>query len=71
MAKIVLLAIAVWLIISIVKRYRNSVDQASTGKPAAEDMVQCAKCGVHLPQSDSLLIDHQHYCSIEHSKQPK
>lgn len=35
-----------------------------------EDMVACARCGVHMPHSDALLgPDHQHYCSSEHRKQ--
>lgn len=41
------------------------------GAPASERapgeaMVQCARCGVHLPQSEALDRDGRHYCSADH-----
>ncbi|MGZ8251839.1 MAG: PP0621 family protein [Methylophilaceae bacterium] len=77
MGKILLLALAIWLIITVLKRYGRSVDPARKAKTAAdaaetksESMVQCANCGVHLPKSDSLLIEGQYFCCEAHSKQP-
>jgi len=69
MLKILLLAVAVWLLLSIVKRYRNSLEQPSKPAALSEDMVQCAACNVHLPKSDSIVVNNQHYCSEAHSKQ--
>ncbi|MCB5188361.1 hypothetical protein LG200_10155 [Methylobacillus caricis] len=71
MAKILLLAIAFWLLLTILKRYRSNMDKPS-GKPAAdaEDMVQCAYCHVHLPRSESISSGHnQQYCCEAHRKQ--
>ena len=34
--------------------------------PAAENMVTCAYCGVHLPASDALQEAGRSYCSPEH-----
>lgn len=70
MGKILLLAIALWLLITVLKRYRSNMDKSadSSGKP--EDMVQCAYCGVHLPKSDSLFIKNQYYCCEAHSQKP-
>jgi uncharacterized protein len=77
MGKILLLALAIWLIINVLKRYGRSVDPTQKAKTAAEaaesmseTMVQCAHCGVHLPKSDSLLIEGQYFCCEAHSKQP-
>jgi uncharacterized protein len=34
--------------------------------PAAEDMVACAHCGVHLPASLALRSQGRSYCSVAH-----
>lgn len=68
MGKIILLAIAVWLLITILKRYRNSVQADRKPASSDENMVRCAHCGVHLPTSDSILVEQRHYCSLEHSQ---
>jgi uncharacterized protein len=75
MAKLIILAIAIWLVITILKRYRKSLDQsdasaASTGRDS-ESMVQCAHCGIHLPQSESVQSDGQYFCSQAHVHAPK
>ncbi|HLD08462.1 MAG TPA: PP0621 family protein [Methylophilaceae bacterium] len=73
MAKIFLLAIAIWLVITILKRYFKNLEVSSKSadrppeKSEPEEMVQCAHCGVHLPTSDSLLVGNQYYCCEAHS----
>ena len=77
MAKIFLLAIAIWLVITILKRYLKNIEASSASadgsnkldpeKSESEDMVQCAYCGVHLPTSDSFLVGNQYYCCEAHS----
>lgn len=68
MGKLLLLAIAVWLIIVIFKHYRASLQKSSSASPA-EDMVQCATCGLHLPKNDSLFRNDKYYCSSAHIQQ--
>ena len=65
MGKIILLAIAVWLVFLILKRYRASMHKPEHGRPA-EDMVQCADCGVHVPRQDCITQNGRHYCSVAH-----
>ena len=36
---------------------------------AAEDMVRCSKCGVHLPKSESILAGGQFFCSEAHRRE--
>ncbi len=73
MAKIFLLAIAIWLVITILRRYFKNIEASaepidrSLRKSESEKMVQCAHCGVHLPTSDSFLVDNQYYCCEAHS----
>jgi uncharacterized protein len=36
----------------------------------AEPMVECARCGLHLPRSDALAARGLHYCSAAHRDAP-
>jgi uncharacterized protein len=36
------------------------------GKPAVEEMVACAQCGVHLPATDAVRGTKGHYCNAAH-----
>lgn len=72
MAKILFLAIAAWLIVTIIKRYQGSINNPPKPKQTdIEYMIRCAKCGVHLPKSDSIMVDQQYYCCEAHSKAAK
>ncbi|RID98338.1 PP0621 family protein [Simplicispira hankyongi] len=37
--------------------------------PAPQEMLACARCGVHVPRSDAWLSDGRSYCCAEHQKQ--
>ncbi|MBZ0106280.1 MAG: hypothetical protein K8H84_11715 [Sulfuricella denitrificans] len=72
MIKILLLAVGVWLIITLLKNYGRSVDQDEKAAPPAEtgeDMVRCAQCGVHLPRSEAILSGGEFFCCDEHRRQ--
>jgi uncharacterized protein len=72
MLKYLLLALAIiWLLYSPVlrgKRQKQTQVQPRTPTPAAtETMVQCAHCGVHLPEGESIKDGHgQPYCNVAH-----
>jgi len=64
---IVLVVLAVWLI--------RRAFRASTGKetlqkraPLQQDLVSCARCGVHLPRSEAHLAAGELYCGEEHAR---
>ena len=38
--------------------------------PNSEAMVQCAHCGIHLPQSESIQSHDQYFCSQAHVHAP-
>ncbi len=71
MIKILLLTLTVWLILSILKNYRANLDKSNQTNASLENMVRCAKCGIHHPISDSFLIKGEHFCCLAHSKKPK
>jgi uncharacterized protein len=37
--------------------------------PTPQDMLACARCGVHVPRSHAWISDGRSYCSREHQQQ--
>lgn len=67
MVKLLLLALGIWVVYWIFKSYGRSLKQDEAPKsPAAEDMVRCAHCGVHLPRSESIVSQGEFFCCNEH-----
>ena len=46
----------------------KSAAARATQSGATENMVRCAHCGIHLPQSDAVRIDGRIWCSQEHAR---
>jgi len=63
LARVLIIVLAVWLIISAVKRMLRPRRRAPT---PLMDMLQCARCGVHLPKSQAITLGEKTYCSREH-----
>jgi uncharacterized protein len=70
LAKIILVVVGLLLVYWILKGYRHRVDRGGDKAPpaAAENMVQCARCGLHLPRSESITSKGSYYCSPEHQR---
>ncbi len=72
MGKLLLILAAAVLLYFVLRGYQRSLrrrDEPPAGRPpAAEDMVRCARCGVHLPRSESLLAGGEFFCSEEHRR---
>jgi uncharacterized protein len=70
LAKIILLVLGLLLVYWILRSYRRRVERRGPQAPAAgaEDMVRCARCGVHLPRSEGITTQGQFYCSPEHQR---
>ena len=70
MAKIILLVLGLLLVYWILKSYRRRVDRGGGKTPSAagENMVKCARCGVHLPRGESITTQGRFYCSPEHQR---
>ena len=60
---IVVFATAWWLL----KRYLRDLREDAPPVVPPEDMVCCARCGIHLPRSESVLRDDRHFCNTEHA----
>lgn len=66
--------VVAWWLLGRAARIRGG-DTPRTGKtgspgdaPAAQDMVQCAHCGVHLPRSEALTQGSEPFCSESHRR---
>ncbi|ROH85851.1 hypothetical protein ED236_08940 [Pseudomethylobacillus aquaticus] len=64
MFKLIIIAFAIWLLYRIVRGYHHSIQPPAPAQ--AERMVQCAHCGTHIPESESLQQAGIHYCSRAH-----
>jgi uncharacterized protein len=64
---IAIVAVVFWWFKSARKRQQQQ-DRPDVQPPEAEDMVRCAKCGVHLPKNESYSVGGKFYCSEAHSR---
>ena len=79
MARILILIVLVWLLYQIIKRViANAKAQDSThnaqqnsDKNPAEKMLQCEKCGCHVPESDTKIVNKQTICNNPECSKPK
>lgn len=60
-----LLVVAAWLWFFRKTRKADPVERTPE-KKAIEQIVQCAHCGLRLPEGEALPVGDRHYCSIEH-----
>ena len=63
----VLLAVAAYLVWKWLQRAGRGPD-SSQPPTAAKAMVSCAHCGLHLPQTDALVVGDRYFCSDEHRR---
>lgn len=71
MSKILLIAIAFAAAFWLLRNHRRRADRRAQQAPdaQAEDMVDCAHCGLHLPRSESVVSGPRHFCCAEHQRQ--
>lgn len=70
MAKILLIAIAFAAVFWLLRNHRRRADRDvhRPADPQAEDMVDCAHCGVHLPRGEGIMSGPRYFCSKEHEQ---
>lgn len=65
MSRLLLLAAIVVVVYLLIRAFRGKAP-VTPADSATEDMVRCAKCGLHLPRSESIESGGHFYCGIEH-----
>ncbi len=69
MGKYLLLTAGVLVLVWLVRAGLRRHDKAKRpDQVAAENMVRCAECGIHLPRGESLIVRGQYYCCPEHQQ---
>lgn len=69
--RVILLALLIWFIISLYRRFKSLGEQRreqtrrQQNRPI-ENMVRCAQCGVHVPEKEAVEQGGQYYCSRAH-----
>lgn len=76
MWRLIFLGLIVWLAIIFFKRHISQIEKQKHDANVAdintknheeiENMVQCARCKVHLPRSEAFLVGGDFYCSKLH-----
>jgi uncharacterized protein len=65
---LLLVALAAFLLFKALKAPRKPRPPNHAGDASGERMVTCARCGVHLPESESIRVGSKHFCSEEHRR---
>ncbi len=68
MSRLIFIIAVIALVWWVLKSYRKQSDNQDAPK-AAEEMVRCMQCGVHLPKNESLLEGDKHFCCEAHRRE--
>ena len=69
MGRLVLLALAVVVLVWLVRRAFAARRQDAAPRNAQDGaLVRCAHCGVHLPRAEARAAGGRDYCSEEHAR---
>jgi len=64
-ALILLVVLAVWL---IRRAWRKSLGGGRSQPPLQQDLIACARCGMHLPRAEAREAGGRLYCGEEHAR---
>ena len=65
--RLIIISLAIWLLIRLLKKIRAPV-QSTKSTPVAT-MVRCEYCGLFLPKTEAVNSGKHFYCSEEHKSQ--
>jgi len=64
--RLIILALAIWIAFRIWQNYRASAKKPPPKIKAIPDMVACAICKMHIPDTEALRKGDKFYCSQQH-----
>lgn len=66
---LILVFIGIWWLRGAVRRFKQQGGAKAARRPAgAERMLECAHCGVNVPESDGVRADGVFYCCEQHRR---
>jgi uncharacterized protein len=64
-----LLAVAIWALFILLRHLlKRPEKRRPEERPIPENMVACARCGIHLPESEALKKGDLYFCCREHMR---
>jgi len=66
--KFLLIAAVIWVVYIMFFKTKTTVEKTQnreTKKPEANDMVECANCGIYVEVQEAILSNGKYYCSRE------
>lgn len=63
MARILFLVALIAVLYYVIKRMAASWQQNNAPDQTQKKLVQCSRCGTHVPQNESIVVHGQYYCS--------
>lgn len=68
--RVIAILVVVWLVVYMVKRTLGQRQPKEDERPLhqrrSEKVVRCARCGVHVPESEAVREQDRFYCSQAH-----
>lgn len=68
MGKYLLLILIIVVVWWLAKGFRRNDGIADTHEGEPEQMVNCARCGLYLPQGEAIRAGNRFYCCAEHRR---
>lgn len=68
MGKIILLLVLAFVVYAMIKGSARRKRQSPAAEKPAETMVACARCKVHLPETEAIEDGGAFFCSEEHRR---
>lgn len=65
MSRLLFIAAIIAIVYLLTKSFRGG-GTMKKGRMDAENMVRCSYCGVHLPESEALMVGGNYYCNEAH-----
>lgn len=72
--RVIAILVIVWLVVYIVKRtlgQRQPKESLGRQQRRSEKVVRCARCGVHVPESEAVREGDRFYCSPAHREEDR
>lgn len=64
--RLLLILLAIWIVVVLWRSRRRKIEQGAAKPSLAHDVVACAFCDLHVPESEALRDRGRWYCSREH-----
>jgi uncharacterized protein len=69
MSRLLFLLAIIVVVYLLLRSLRRGAPRQDDVSASAEEMVRCARCGVHLPKSEAILADGKFYCCDAHRRE--